>query len=186
MHKILNRSTVKLSHSTKSSIEQQISGQNKKKLHGGEAPEPNLTCNCREEPCPLQGQCNVKNIVYHATVKQSNMKDQSYYGLTSRKFIERYRLHKRSFRQEFLEKDTTLAEKIWELRRDNSEYSVNFEIFKITPSYMPGSPTCNLCLEEKYAILKNLRNSDRDQLISRAEIYSHCRHKVKFKFANVS
>ena len=77
----------------------------------GEVREANLTFSYREEHCPLQGQYNVKNIVYHVTVKQSNLKDHSYNGLTSHKFIERYRLHNRSFRPEFFEKDTTLVEK---------------------------------------------------------------------------
>ena len=123
-------------------MEQQISGLNKVKLRGGDTPEPDLTCNCRENPCPLQGKCNVCDIVYNATITHNNSaKVSTYVGLTSCKFIQRYRLHKRSFNHEALNKDTTLAEKVWELKQSNCQYSVNFKSEKIAQSYTPGKAT---------------------------------------------
>ena len=142
---ILNRNTIKISYCTMSSMEQQISGINKKKLHSGESVEPDLSCNCRVDPCPLQGRCNVKNIVYHATVTQQNncqSKVSSYYGLTARKCIERFRQHKRSFRVEFLNTDTALAEKVWAHKQNNIVHNVTFDIHKVAQSHNPGKSAC--------------------------------------------
>ena len=187
LHKVFNWNTVKISYCTMPNIEQQISGLNKMKLRGGDIPEPDLTCNSRENPCPLQGECNARDIVYNATITHNNStKVSTYVGLTSCKFIQRYRLQKRSFNNETLNKDTTLAEKVWELTKSNSQYSVSFKIEKMAQSYTPGKPSCNLCLEEKYVILKSVNNDNVNPLNSQAELFSNCRHKTKFKFVKVS
>ena len=55
-------------------------------------------CNCWENPCPLSGTCNTKDIVYSASLTNNNDEKFVYKGITCRKFIECFRLHKRSFK----------------------------------------------------------------------------------------
>ena len=71
LHKIFNRNTLKLSYSCMSNVKSIIFCHNKaqfgKPLNPPE--EINDNCNCRNKnSCPLEGYCNVRNIVYQAEV----------------------------------------------------------------------------------------------------------------------
>ena len=72
-----------------SSNNQKISGQVQRTPEG---------CNCRQNPCPLSGTCDTKDVVYSAKLVNDKGEISVYKGITSRKFIERYRLHKSSFK----------------------------------------------------------------------------------------
>ena len=52
-------------------------------------------CNCRSQPCPLEGKCKTTNLVYRSTVEAAGTTKQ-YFGLTSNTFKERFSglLHK--------------------------------------------------------------------------------------------
>ena len=94
LHQIFNKNTVKISYSTMPNMNSIISGANKRKLTQNNTPDK--SCSCRENPCPLQGQCNSKNLVYKAALEESPSGDKySYIGMTCRKFIERFRVHKK-------------------------------------------------------------------------------------------
>ena len=54
------------------SIDQLIAGINKKKLNGNSGLIHNLSCSCRNKPCCLSGKCNVKDVVYEATLQEPN------------------------------------------------------------------------------------------------------------------
>ena len=58
------------------------------------------TCNCRNKTeCPLPGKCQIKSVIYQATVKTTT-ESQNYIGLTANTFKERFGGHKSSFRKE--------------------------------------------------------------------------------------
>ena len=66
-------------------------------------------CNCRKKPdCPLAGQCRVNNLVYQATVttKENPPIKETYVGLASTQFKDRYRNHTKSFRNEKFKTET--------------------------------------------------------------------------------
>ena len=57
-------------------------------------------CNCQKnaDPCPFEGNCLVKGVVYQATVTETlSQKSENDIGLTDRTFKERHRNHKKIF-----------------------------------------------------------------------------------------
>ena len=57
-------------------------------------------CNCRrKENCPLSGKCETTGIVYQATVKREDSREEkNYVGLTEGPFKTRFNNHTSSFR----------------------------------------------------------------------------------------
>ena len=100
-----------------------------------------MTCRCNENPCPLQGHCNVKNIIYEASLNSNTPQNPpekfTYIGMSCRKLIERYKIHKRSSKNENIN-STTLSNKLWELKNEQKTPSVNFKIKKLAKSYELG------------------------------------------------
>ena len=97
LSKIFNRKNVKVSYSTTNNMQKIISSKNAKILNTTENPLKN--CNCRKDtPCPLQGRCLDKNVVYNATVTQQDGTQNNYVGLASTEFKARLAVHKTSFK----------------------------------------------------------------------------------------
>ena len=69
-------------------------------------------CNCRKrDECPLNGNCQEKEVIYQATVKSEGIPDENYNGLTTGTFKKRFDSHNSNFRnQEF--KGTTMSKYI--------------------------------------------------------------------------
>ena len=77
-----------------------ISNHNKAQISKppNQSEESENNCNCRNKnACPLEGNCNVRNIVYQAEVVTPQTKE-TYIGLCDTTFKERYRNHTCSFR----------------------------------------------------------------------------------------
>ena len=71
LNKIFNRNTIKVSYICTPSMEKIISSRNKKLLSTPQAEE--RMCNCpRNTPCPLDGKCLAKNVIYEAEVTQED------------------------------------------------------------------------------------------------------------------
>ena len=71
LYKIFNRRTIKLSYATAQNIAQTIAQHNQKIINKNRQinEEPEEKCNCRRgAPCPLNGNCMAKELVYKATV----------------------------------------------------------------------------------------------------------------------
>ena len=66
LHKTLNTSTVKLSYSCTPNIKTIIQQHNKRLLNTKNTPTRNAGCNCRKQPCPLNGHCLTECVVYEA------------------------------------------------------------------------------------------------------------------------
>ena len=90
LRKIFNRNTIKVSYSCLPNMGSRIAGQNKKKTKPN-PPAAATNCTCSKEPCPVEGKCTKKDVIYQAIVTdQTNLKHK-YIGKTSTTFIERYR-----------------------------------------------------------------------------------------------
>ena len=61
-------------------------------------------------------------------------------------------------------------------------FTIKWQIQARSNKYSCGSDKCDLCLTEKYEILKSNPNIS---LNKRSEIANKCRHKNKFKLKNV-
>jgi len=84
----------------------------------------------------------------------------------------RYANHEKSFKHEKYEKETELSKYIWELSRQSTKYNIKWEIISHSNTRKRKSGNCNLCIEEKLAILKAKNNV----LNKRTELISKCRH----------
>ena len=86
-----------------------------------------------------------------------------------------------SFRNRNKSNATKLSKYYWYCLIHNNKPDIKWNIYTSARSYECGSGRCNLCLEEKIAILK----SDKETTLNkRSEILSKCRHKNKFKLRN--
>ena len=183
-HKIFNRNTVKISYSCLPNMSSIIKSHNNKVLAFSQkidvAESDASTCNCRKSAaCPLEGKCLTKSIIYQAAISSNNKNSQKfrYIGLTEGTVKSRYNGHLQSIRHEKHETATELSKKYWEIKRGGNEPYIAWKIVKQVDTYKGGQPICNLCLAEKYFII---RDRGRNLLNSRTEILSKCRHKKKF------
>ena len=74
---------------------------------------------------------------------------------------------------------TSLSSRLWKLKSEGKNPTVNFEIIQQASSIKPGGKACNLCLCKKLHILTSENNSSTSQLNNREEIYSMCRHRAR-------
>ena len=81
---------------------------------------------------------------------------------------------------------TTLSKKFWKLKSEHKNPVVKFEISKIARSYEPGDKFCQLCTTEKYLITNELKTNENNNLNSRDELFTQCRHRSRFKLNKVS
>lgn len=183
-HKIFNKNTVKLSYSCMPSIERLISKHNKRVL-GESSPrnQPAAKCNCRvPSDCPLSGLCLESAIIYKAEVS-SNQGTKTYIGSTETTFKQRYGNHKQSLEKRAKSTQTSLSKYVWELKDQEVEHSIKWQIVKRSSSYKCGSRVCDLCLCEKFFIL----TADPLVCINRnSDLLQKCRHRNKFKLSNLA
>ena len=129
----------------------------------------------------LKGKCQIKSVVYKAEVTCKDkmnrpIPNKIYYGLTARKFKQRYNEHMRSFKTE-PKQSTTLSTYVWKLKKRGLVPEVHWSIHKRAHAFSSGSRKCDLCLTEKMAILFA---DPIHALNTRDEIMSKCRHRAKF------
>ena len=111
LHKIFNQNTLQLSYSYTSNLKSIISRHNQAQIGKPLNPPEEIkdNCNCRiKNSCPLEGNCNVRNIVYQAKFVTPQSKE-TYIGLCDTTFKERYRNHTCSFRNERYKNVTELS-----------------------------------------------------------------------------
>ena len=108
MHKILNKNTVKISYSCLKNISFIISA------HSWNILNPIIKsywCNCKvKSSCPLDDECLTPKTIYIADVSNDVNSDKKFYlGSAGTPFKERYRNHRRDFKNEKYENSTELA-----------------------------------------------------------------------------
>ena len=153
-NKIFNKNNVKVSYSCMPNMKQIINSHNKKILNTPNQNQNEKTCNCEKEPCPLNGNCLVKNIIYRADVKDlNNNTNKIYIGLNEPTFKVRYANHKNSFKYRKNRTKTELSNYIWDLKDQKHKFEIKWSIVKECKSaYNSISKSCNLCLNEKFFI----------------------------------
>ena len=182
--KILNRNTVKISYRCMPNMGQVIARHNCKIVKQDQGPQTPPGCNCRGGPskCPVDGACLTEGVVYRATVTRGdNSAQETYTGLTARKFKQRLYEHTQDFNNENRE-GTGLSNFIWKLKNDNITYKINWKILMRSQSFNPSTKLCSLCLKEKYCIMFLPEGAS---LNSRSEFFSTCRHRLKPLLGNL-
>ena len=142
---------------------------------------PIRTCNCRQglASCPLDGKCLTSDVVYKAEVTTED--DTKFYiGSCSTTFKERYGDHKMSCNNPNYKNKTELSTYIWQLKDKKIDFNIKWKIINLANSYKKGSYCCNLCLAEKYFIIK----ADRKTILNNWESMIKCLHRSKFKLKN--
>ena len=138
---------------------------------------------CRNE-CPLRGDCKERNIVYGAEICTGEGNENAiYFGLTSTSFIERYRNHLHSFKNQNLRKSTELSKFIWTLKDKGTQYEIKWDIVRNASPYSPGGKFCYLCTSEAIAI--GYYQGENKLVNGRDEVLSRCRHRDKWKLGTI-
>ena len=180
LHKLFNRRTVKLSYSTTKNFATIIQNHNRKILAEDTQQEENL-CNCQKPNlCPVQNKCKLENVVYKATVENKEKKNAIYIGSTTTSFKKRYSNHKKSFNHERYKNDTTLSTYIWN-NKLQEDPKIKWKIIKKCEKYKPGGKFCQICIEEKFNIIKGLRKTS--NINKKSDIGSKCMHRRNATFA---
>ena len=110
-----------------------------------------------------------------------NGKSESYIGLTSRTFKDRYTKHRSSINNENSKQKTTLSKYIWDLKRRNVNFELKWKIISKAKPYSPSSKCCELCLREIYYIMYDRGKSS---LNKRTEFFGYCLHKDSYLLSN--
>ena len=142
---------------------------------------PKKQCNCTRKykgNCPLNGKCLSEAVVYQANVRSSKG-CKTYIGLAGGKFKERYNNHVKSFAHKKYKNATQLSKYIWSLQDKNVEYDITWETILKSNTFRRKTGICNLCLEEKLAILNSKKADANNSLNKRTEFISKYRHGDK-------
>ena len=137
-------------------------------------------CNCQrrnKDSCPIENNCNQKNVVYEATVTEGE--EKKYIGSTI-DFKRRWYKHKGSFRNDSNKSETTLSSHIWDAGL-NPEPKIEWTILAKAEPYRKGGRHCDLCLTEKMFISRTFNNPA--FLNQRSELAVRCRHRRKHLLA---
>ena len=176
LHKILNRKTVKLSYSCTPNMHTIMQTHNKKLLSVDQQ-DANGRCNCQvKESCPVPGECCRAKVVYHATVKHDNGTNAEYIGCTEPAFKKRYGNHKKSFKLPTYKSETTLSSYVWD-QGLNPNPNISWKFLQQCDTYDAGKKSCDLCLSEKFHIIKNLHQAN--IINKRTDIGNKCPHRRK-------
>ena len=131
----------------------------------------------------VNGLCLTSSILYQATIKCSDnkYKQKRFKGISETTFKKRYVNHKKSFNLINSKNYTTLSVECWTLKQKQQAPKLTWEIKGQYKVYNPTLKKCNLCLNEKLAIIDN---PDKNVLNKRSEVISQCHHRNKFKLVN--
>ena len=133
--------------------------------------------------CPLNGKCQVTDIIYKFTVLSPDKPNKVYLKTAEGDFKKRFYNHRKSFNNEGSANDTTLSKYIRELKEtSNSSSALIWSIAKKVPPYSNISKKCLLCLHEKLEMINYPRPEE--LLNKRCELISKCRHASKSLLRN--
>ena len=180
LYSIFNRHTVRISYSCTGNMKSFLDKHNKiilKKHTNRLKKDEEKLCNCRQRAnCPTDGKCLTRSVVYKADVTSTDDNTtQTYIGVTANDFKTRYRNHLKSLRNEKYKNETELSKHVWNLKRENRQFSIRWAIVKQIRAGRNGKRNCTLCLEEKLMIMKG---RSKNILNRRSEIFSKCRHVI--------
>ena len=179
LHKIFNRSKVKLSYRTMGNLGSVISKHNKQILNQDKV-EDIQPCNCDTWPiqgytgCPLETkQCKKEAVIYNCKVT-SDGGTETYTGLTGGQIKTRISQHTTDFKYSKNETNTTLAQHVHKLQNEGKPYQLKWSLLDRGPVYNSITKKCRLCLLEKFYIIFK---ADTASLNKRSELFNTCRHR---------
>ena len=82
----------------------------------------------------------------------------------------------KSFAHKKYKNETELSKYTWSLKAKNEKYELTWKTLIKSNTFRRKSGTCNLCLEEKLAILNNRKIDANNSLNKRTELLNKCRH----------
>ena len=105
--------------------------------------------------CPMNGMCNLKNVVYQATIfSKENIEDKKIYiGISAVRWKLRYNNHIHLFSHEHLRNKTALFKHFRKLKNKGLTAKIQWKILKRSTTLSCFDGRCNLCLEEKIQIM---------------------------------
>ena len=172
MYTIFNKNKIRISYSCFSNMGPIMSSHNKH-ISNSSRTECRCNCNAREE-CPLENKCLTSRMVYRADVTDNKTDENKYcYGISDTPFKGRYENHKESFRHISHLTASGLSKYYWKLIGNGPVSTIKFSIDK----RVKGNTfinNCNLCLNEKAFIIRNL--DDVNMLNKRSEFKSKFPH----------
>ena len=177
---LFNRNTLKISYRTTPNLKQIIAKHNRKVLSKASKKEEPRLCNCPKKAiCPLGGKCLAENLIYQATVTETNKQNEesteTYVGLSAPNFKSRLANHKKSFKNREYSTETTLSSHIWDIKDRDSTYKISWKMLDRASPYNAATKTCNLCTTEKFYIILKPHLAT---INKRNELGSACRHKT--------
>ena len=132
-------------------------------------------CDCRKKTeCPVENTCLQKGVIYQATISRGDGKVDTYIGLTSTSFKERWRNHKSNFKTRNPKNATALSKHIWQLEDQGINFEISWKIVSRAKPFNHVTNRCHLCIREKYFILYK---PEMASINSRNEIAGPCLHK---------
>ena len=111
--------------------------------------------------------------MYHAEVTEDNHIVRNYTGLSLTTFKKRLGVHNQTFNDPTVSQ-TSLSKHIWELKKNNIEYTLKWRLVDQAKPFPPVTGICSLCIREKFYIMFFPNQAD---LNSRNEMFNNCRHK---------
>ena len=153
--KVFNKNTIKLSYSFIPNIRSKIYGHNNKIVQPKPTELQKLYSCLAKEGCPMNGLCFTSNILCQATINcsDSKYKQKRYKRICETTFKKHYANHKKSFNLIKFKNDTILSIEYWNLKQKQQASRLKWEIKGQYKTYYPTLKKCNLCLNEKLAII---------------------------------
>ena len=176
--KIFNKNTIKLSYSCMPSIKYST------KIFQPKFTEPQkLSKYLVKEDCPMNGLCLTSSTLYQHTIKcsDSKYKQKRFKEICKTTFKKRYASQKKSFSFFKLKNQTILSIEYGILKQKQQAPRLTWEIKGQYKAYNPTLKKCNLCLNEKLAIMDN---PEKNLLNKRSEVIYQCCHQSKLKVVN--
>ena len=131
----------------------------------------------------------ILDTIYKAEVlksEDSKGSGHTYIGMASGDFKACYRNHTKSFRIEKYEKETELSKFVWQLKRKNVEFKVNFEILSQERPYEKETGKCPMCTREKLEIVKHIKRNGSKSLNRRWEAFRKCLHRSRHLLGTIN
>ena len=131
LHKIFNRSTIKVNYCYTQNLGNIIKSHNKKLISSND--QIILPFNCRKkEERPLEEKCIANNIVYKCITSATGFPNKVYLGTAQGEFKKQFHNHKSSFKNESKNNDIILAKYVWDLKlKHKCDACIEMAHFKI-------------------------------------------------------
>ena len=119
LHAICSKNTVKVSYSCTQNMSSRIKSNNEKVINKDVKESKSCNCTVKSE-CPLNGQCQVTDVICKCTVLSPDKPNKVYLGIVEGDFKKRFYNHRKSFNNESSANNTTLSKYTWELKEKSN------------------------------------------------------------------